>query len=75
MDGHLLWGLSNNLTVIIVVVILYILINKIAHAIILIKFPDLKNLYAIKIDELEQRVQKLELKTAYERAKNQNQKT
>jgi hypothetical protein len=75
MDGHLLWGLSNNLTVIIVVVILYILINKIAHTIILIKFPDLKNLYAIKIDELEQRVQKLELKTAYERAKNQNQKT
>ena len=72
MDGHLLWGLSNNLTVIIVVVILYILINKIAHTIILIKFPDLKNLYAIKIDELEQRVQKLELKTAYERAKNQN---
>lgn len=68
-------NIFNNLTIIIVTSILYVLISKTVNSIILIKFPDLKNLYAVKIDDLEQRIQKLELKLAYERTKNQNQKT
>lgn len=68
-------NIFNNLTIIIVTIIAYVLISKIANTIILFKFPDLKNVYAVKIDDLEQRIQKLELKSVYERTKNQNQKT
>ena len=65
-------NIFNNLTIIIVTSILYVLISKTVNSIILIKFPDLKNVYAVKIDDLEQRIQKLELKSVYERTKQKN---
>lgn len=55
------------ITVIVVMGIIY----KISDNIIKLKFPKMSDVYETKINELEQRIQKLEVRTVYERTKNQ----
>ena len=54
----------------ITVVMVFGIIYKISNNIIEIKFPKMSDVYEAKINELEQRIQKMEIRTAYERTKN-----